>query len=468
MSDSQQGTQQAGQVEQAGQPGQVGQTDRPAQSVHPGQSDLANRAARPGQPNQPGQSSPSGQAGDGKKKFGDKGAKVYILCGVLSTFVLCSLLTDVVCAIFGLILDLPISLLNRLLLTSTLGAGGVQLLNDYASFLGMALSFLLILYLVKPWRPYLKAYGTGPSGNRVSMLAIGLLIGFVMNGVSILAAVLAGSVQLDFVQFNVIGFVLFLIFIFIQASTEEIICRGFAYQRIKRTYGTAAAVIGSALIFSLAHIMNPGVTPLALLDIFLTGVLYALMVRYCDSIWMAMGAHTAWNLTQNILFGLPNSGMASSYSFFGLSGVASNSFAYDTAFGVEGTIFAVGVNAVCCLALYLWGRSRGKKRDFDIWKGSALEASQQEFAAASAVGAAGAAGDASAAGTAGAAGAEGVAGAAGATGVAGAAAAAAPVGAAGAEGGPNASATATATSTAASAPQAAAPQAAAPKKRWFY
>lgn len=447
MSDSQQGTQQADQVEQAGQTGQTSQ------------SDLTNRAVCPGQPNQPRQSSPSAQPGGGKKKFGGKGAKVYILCGVLSTFVLCSLLTDVVCAIFGLILDLPISLLNRLLLTSTLGAGGVQLLNDYASFLGIALSFLLILYLVKPWRPYLRAYGTGPSGNRVSMLALGLLIGFVMNGVSILAAVLAGSVQLDFVQFNVIGFVLFLIFIFIQASTEEIICRGFAYQRIKRTYGTAAAVIGSALIFSLAHIMNPGVTPLALLDIFLTGVLYALMVRYCDSIWMAMGAHTAWNLTQNILFGLPNSGMASSYSFFGLSGVASNSFAYDTAFGVEGTIFAVAVNAVCCLALYLWGRSRGKKRDFDIWQGSALEASQQEFAAAGAAGVAGAAG---------AAGAAGVASAASPAGAAGAAGVASPVGAAGAESGPNASATATAASAGTAAPQAAAPQAAAPKKRWFY
>ena len=442
MSDSQQGMQQATQT------GQASQASKP---------NLANRAGQTSRAGQPSQSSPSVQPGGGKKKFGGKGAKVYILCGVLSTFVLCSLLTDVVCAIFGLILDLPISLLNRLLLTSTLGVGGVQLLNDYASFLGMALSFLLILYLVKPWRPYLRAYGTGPSGNRVSMLALGLLIGFVMNGVSILAAVLAGSVQLDFVQFNVIGFVLFLIFIFIQASTEEIICRGFAYQRIKRTYGTAAAVIGSALIFSLAHIMNPGVTPLALLDIFLTGVLYALMVRYCDSIWMAMGAHAAWNLTQNILFGLPNSGMASSYSFFGLSGVASNSFAYDTAFGVEGTIFAVAVNALCALALFVWGRSRGKKRDFDIWKGSALEASQQEFAAAGAVGVAGATGAAGAAGDAGPGGVAGPAGASGAAGVA------------GAESGPNASADAvSAASTAASAPQAAAPQAAAPKKRWFY
>ena len=415
MSDSQQGMQQAGQVEQAGQPAQSNQSSRTDRSNSP---------------------SPSGQADGGKKKFGGKGAKVYILCGVVSTFVLCSLLTDVVCAIFGLLLDLPIGLLNRLLFTSALGADGVSLLNEYAAFLGIALSFLLILYLVKAWRPYLKAYGTGPSGNRVSMLALGLLIGFVMNGVSILAAVLSGSVQLDFVQFNVVGFVLFLIFIFIQASTEEIICRGFAYQRLKRTYGTAVAIIGSSLIFSLAHIMNPGVTPLALLDIFLTGVLYALMVRYCDSIWMAMGAHTAWNLTQNILFGLPNSGMASSYSFFGLAGQTTNGFAYDTAFGVEGTIFAVAVNALCALVLFIWGRSHGKKKDFDIWQGSRQEASQQEFAVAN------------------------VAGAAGMNGVAGVDGCANGVHVAGVESGSNVSADA--------ASGRPAPQVKAPKKHWFY
>ncbi len=323
---------------------------------------------------------PAGRPDGGKRKFGGKDTKVYILCGFASTLVLSLVMFDVVCVLLGSLVDIPFQIANKLLFESVLGTGGVTLLNEYVAFFGVALCALLLFLIVKPWRPYLKAYGTGPSGNRVSMLLLGLLIGFVMNAVSVIAAILAGSIQLEFVQFNIIGFVLFLLAIFVQASTEEIICRGFFYQRLNRTYGTAAAVIGSSVLFSLAHFMNPGCTPLALIDIFVTGVLYALMVRYCDSIWMAMGAHTAWNFTQNILFGLPNSGMASSYSFFGLVGETTNSFAYDTAFGVEGTLFAVAVNVLCTLALFVWGRKCGTKKPFDIWKGSRQEASQQALA----------------------------------------------------------------------------------------
>lgn len=296
-----------------------------------------------------------------------KETKVYVLCGFVSTFLLLTVLLAIDGA-FGVLLNVPLSRLNSVLFESTMGPGGVKLLNKYSMFLGVMLSFLLMMFIVKPWRPYLKALGTAPSGNRFRMLVLGLLIGFAMNGASVLAAASSGSVHLEFKRFSVIGLLVFLIFVLVQSSTEEMLCRGFAYQRLKRTYGTAVAVLGSSAIFSIAHMFNSGVTVLALVDIFLTGVLYALMVRYFDGIWLTMGVHTAWNYTQNIIFGLPNSGEASTYSFFGLVGDCTNGFAYDTAFGVEGTIFAVVLNALCIAGVLLWGRLRGK-RDYDIWGG---------------------------------------------------------------------------------------------------
>lgn len=304
-----------------------------------------------------------------------KSKKVYILCGVVSTWLLTEVLMQIVGGIFGLVIDIPLSAMSRVFLTPELGTGGVGLFNEYAVFAGLLLSFLLLLRLVRPWRPYLKALGTKPAGNRPHMLVIGLAIGFAMNALCVLGAVLTDSVQLEFTQFSIVGFLAFLIIILIQASTEEVFCRGFAYQRIKRTYNTTVAVIGASAIFSVGHILNSGVTPLALVDIFLTGVLYSQMVLYLDSIWLPMGVHTAWNFTQNILFGLPNSGMASAYSFFGIVGQTTSGFAYDTAFGVEGTWFAVIVNAACILALYLWGRKHGRK-ELDIWEGSELEVAQ--------------------------------------------------------------------------------------------
>lgn len=306
-----------------------------------------------------------------------KSKKVYILCGIVSTWFIAELFVQIVGGLAGIAVRIPLSALSASLLTSTLGTAGVALFDDYALFVGIFLSFLLLLAIVKPWRPYLKALGTKPEGNRPHMIALGLLIGFAMNALCILAAVLTGCVQLEFSQFSLVGTLAFLVIIFIQSSTEEVMCRGFAYQRISRTYNPTVAIIAASAIFSLSHILNPGVTPLALLEIFLTGVLYSQMVVYFDSIWLPMGAHTAWNFTQNILFGLPNSGVVSTYSFFGIVGQTSSGFAYDTAFGVEGTWFAVIVYAACILALYLWGRGR-ERREFDIWEGSELEAAQAE------------------------------------------------------------------------------------------
>lgn len=297
-----------------------------------------------------------------------KGFKVYALCGFVSTALLAALFTIIIGGLAGFFLSIPLADLNRVLLTGALGKGGVKLLKEYSYFVGEALAFLLILLIVKPWRPYLKSYGTGPSGNRLRMLLIGLAVGLASNVACVLVAVLTGCIHIEFKQFSIVGFVAFFVYIFIQASTEELISRGFVYQRLGRTYGTAVAVIGSAALFSLAHAPNPGISPLALFSIFVIGVQYALMVRYFDSIWLAMGAHTAWNLTQNIIFGLPNSGNPSTYSFFGLVGASTNGFAYDTVFGVEATVFAVLLDAAVAVAIFVWGR-RHAKNQYDIWEG---------------------------------------------------------------------------------------------------
>lgn len=287
--------------------------------------------------------------------------------GVITTYLLTTVVFMMGAGMLAALLEVPLKGLCAYLLSAELGAAGVSLLTQYTVFIGLFIGTLLIMAIVKPWRPYLKAFGTKPSGNRPSMLLLGLFLGFATNGACILVAALMGNLRLEFKQFSIVGALVFLVCIFIQASTEELEDRGFAYQRIKRTYGPMVAVIASAVAFMLAHVLNDGVTLLALLNIFVIGVQYALMVHYFDSIWMPMGAHAAWNFTQNILFGLPNSGMASTYSIFGLVDAGSNGFAFDTAFGVEGTPCALVVNVVLIVLIVLWGRKHAKK-ELDIWE----------------------------------------------------------------------------------------------------
>ncbi|MBR5755344.1 MAG: CPBP family intramembrane metalloprotease, partial [Erysipelotrichaceae bacterium] len=116
------------------------------------------------------------------------------------------------------------------------------------------------------------------------------------------------------------------------------------------------------------HFMNPGFTWLAMANIFFSGLLFSLFVYYFDSIWCPFGIHTGWNFSQSILLGLPNSGLVMPYSIFELdTASARNSFVYNVAFGIEGTVFSTIVLALACLVTFLIGRKRAGK-PLDIWE----------------------------------------------------------------------------------------------------
>jgi hypothetical protein len=84
---------------------------------------------------------------------------------------------------------------------------------------------------------------------------------------------------------------------------------------------------------------------------------------------MAMAAHAGWNFTQSILAGLPNSGNVVPYSVFSLDAAsARDSFFYNVAFGVEGTVPAIAIQVVVLIALVAIGIKLGG-RPTDIWAG---------------------------------------------------------------------------------------------------
>ena len=239
----------------------------------------------------------------------------------------------------------------------------------YFAFFGVWIAFFLNALLRKN-RPLFKAYGTGLSGNRIPELLVGLLLGFGMNGLLILFAMMHGDVHLYFDRFEIVPFFILLLAVFIQSAAEEIMCRGFIYQRVLRTYRGKflLAVLVNGIFFGLIHMTNDGATPIAIIDIIICGIQYSAMVYYFDSLWMAMGAHAGWNFTQSILAGLPNSGNVFPYSIFRLdAATASNSFFYDVGFGVEGTIPAVIMEIAVTAAIVLIGRKM-KKEHTDIWE----------------------------------------------------------------------------------------------------
>ena len=110
---------------------------------------------------------------------------------------------------------------------------------------------------------------------------------------------------------------------------------------------------------------NPGFTAIAGSQIFLVGFVFSLLVYYYDSIWAAFWFHTAWNYTQNIVFGLPNSGIVSEYSIFKLEAAsARNGLFYNVNFGVEGSIGSSLVLAVVIIIILVINRKKPEKKDY--------------------------------------------------------------------------------------------------------
>ena len=215
----------------------------------------------------------------------------------------------------------------------------------YFGFIGTWIVFMIEFLIVKKDRPILKTLWTAPKGNNIKYLGLGFLIGFVLNIICAIVAVLNKDISLHYDSFNFIKLLLLFIAVFIQSSAEEMVCRGFIFQRLRRGYRhPAVAIILNSLLFTSMHLFNPGASVISMTAVLAAGLLFSLMVYYMDSIWCAMATHTAWNFTQNLILGLPNSGIVSPVSVFKLdAATAKSSFAYSVEFGLEGSITAIAV-----------------------------------------------------------------------------------------------------------------------------
>ena len=240
----------------------------------------------------------------------------------------------------------------------------------YTQFISMWISVILAITIFKKNRYIMDFITTKTKGNNIYNLLLGFLFGFILNISSAIIALLHGDISLIFVKFEVFHVICLFIAVFIQSSAEELLCRGFMYQRfLKSISNPAVAIFLNSFLFAVLHLFNDGMGVLAFYDLLVTGIFFSLIVFYFDSLWMAMGVHTTWNFTQSILLGLPNSGTSFPYSVYKLDTLnVYGSFAYNTEFGLEGTILSSVIMTGCCIGLYLWkNKSRNIFKNYNYF-----------------------------------------------------------------------------------------------------
>ena len=147
-------------------------------------------------------------------------------------------------------------------------------------------------------RPFWKEYG------------LGLLAGFAAFALAVLIAVVTGSLRITGLSgsFAAVPFLVLFLGFLVQGFSEELLCRGCFMLSVARKNSVAAGILCNALVFAALHLLNSGIGPLPIVNLFLFGVLASLYYLWRGNLWGIAAFHSMWNFTQGNIFGILVSG----------------------------------------------------------------------------------------------------------------------------------------------------------------
>jgi membrane protease YdiL (CAAX protease family) len=188
-----------------------------------------------------------------------------------------------------------------------------EFLFSTAFLLALLGGFSALLYLLDRERGYVL----GAMGLKVDRAALrdgltGTALGTGMVAVSVGFMAVVGRVEFHWIGRGpgVALMILAVAYItMVAAMNEEMIFRGYPFQRLVEGIGPAGAIVLLSVLFGALHLGNPHVSLWGFLNTIEVGALFAVAYLRTRSLWMPWGIHFGWNFTLGLGFGLPVSGL---------------------------------------------------------------------------------------------------------------------------------------------------------------
>ena len=213
--------------------------------------------------------------------------------------------------------------------------------------LPLLLGFYKVLTRVLERRP-LGSVGFAFHPRWKKELATGLIAGAVMilaiAGVEYLLGVARFSLAPGRQGRTVLAGIGLFLMLMAAAADEELIFRGYPFQRLVEVAGPVLAVVAVSALFGVAHLRNPFQNWISTLNTALVGVLLAICYLRTRALWLPLGIHFAWNFVQGYILGLPVSGVAFPYGILQAK-ISGPFWLTGGAYGPEGSILCLGVIA---------------------------------------------------------------------------------------------------------------------------
>lgn len=197
---------------------------------------------------------------------------------------------------------------------------------------------------------------------------IGIVIAVAMLILVVLISILTGSATFIGINrdVNIKGMLLWALAFIIQGSEEEILCRGFLMNTLKKKISVPLSVLISSTAFVVPHlIMTPILdsgrvyATIGIVNLYLISILFSIITLWRKNIWISCGLHAAWNYTLNIILGLTVSGNEAKMD--GLLQIEINKLTIinGSEYGLEAGIATTAITIVTiCVIMYIW---KGRK-----------------------------------------------------------------------------------------------------------
>jgi hypothetical protein len=150
--------------------------------------------------------------------------------------------------------------------------------------------------------------------SAVSQSLVGLAIGGVLITVAVASLGAIGQLSFNFsFSTNALAHeALVVVFLVGGAMYEELMFRGYPFQRLVEAIGSWGAIFVLSGIFGAIHLGNPnagGVLSWGFFNTIFVGALFAYAYLRTRTLWLPFGMHFGWNFFLGVVYGLPVSGI---------------------------------------------------------------------------------------------------------------------------------------------------------------
>jgi membrane protease YdiL (CAAX protease family) len=180
---------------------------------------------------------------------------------------------------------------------------------------------------------------------------IGLSLGPALIGTGSLILWLNGTLRWTDINANGSDLFISIVLFMLVALGEELAFRGYILGSLLESMNKWTALAISSLLFAVAHIDNPHVNIIAVINVVLGGALLGLNYIYTRNLWFAILFHFSWNFFQGPIVGFDVSG--GSFESLLHAELTGNPLLTGERFGFEGSIISTVVLAIAFLLFFL-------------------------------------------------------------------------------------------------------------------